>query len=269
MMDTLADLRNNKSKRTQAANIEVVKAQRKWIGSIKSALGSKSGDLCLRVSVQDLLEVDQKGRWWIAGASWKPCNDAKPSPATESVATSVLNNVLSSEESALAKAALSMRMSGIRKSIFMVVMSSRDVGDAFERIARLDLKGKQDREVVRVLVECCGKEKTYNSFYGELIAHLAAQNRQYKTTVQFAYWDTFKNFVDGDERPADRKIMNLARMLASLICGFHLSLAVVKPLDITSQSHCTSLFLSTLLLSLFSTKVLPWTQLLTIKRVII
>lgn len=34
-----------------------------------------------------------------------------------------------------------------RKTIFVVVMSSRDVSDAFERLMRLDLKGKQDREI--------------------------------------------------------------------------------------------------------------------------
>ena len=37
-------------------------------------------------------------------------------------------------------------------------MSSRDVDDAFERLQRLELKGKQDREVVRVISECCENE---------------------------------------------------------------------------------------------------------------
>ena len=68
-----------------------------------------------------------------------------------------------------------------RQTIFVVIASSRDVDDAFERLQRLGLKGKQDREVVRVISECCAQEKTYNAFYAELAALLCTHNRQVNT----------------------------------------------------------------------------------------
>lgn len=143
MLELLADLRNNKSRRVQASNNEAVKSMRKWLGNFKSMVGAKSGDLCLRVTMQDLLDVDKKGRWWIAGASWK-AKDESEVKATPKAST----DTASAEESFLSKLADKMRMTtGVRRSVFMVVMSSRDVGDAFERLARLDLKGKQDRDV--------------------------------------------------------------------------------------------------------------------------
>ena len=37
--------------------------------------------------------------------------------------------------------------------------------DAFERLARLGLKGKEDREMVRVLMECCGRLLTALTTY--------------------------------------------------------------------------------------------------------
>jgi nucleolar MIF4G domain-containing protein 1 len=36
-----------------------------------------------------------------------------------------------------------------------VVMGSEDCVDAAERLLRLGLKGEQEREVARVIVECC------------------------------------------------------------------------------------------------------------------
>jgi nucleolar MIF4G domain-containing protein 1 len=133
-------------------------------------------------------------------------------------------------------------------------MSSRDVSDAFERLARLALKGKQDREIIRVLVECCAHEKTYNPFYAELSSLLCSQNRQFKTTAQFCFWDVFKGFTD-DHGTQERRVINLARMLCRLVCDFHVSVAVIKPLDIRNLNDTTALFLSTLLLSMFSPSV--------------
>jgi nucleolar MIF4G domain-containing protein 1 len=138
-----------------------------------------------------------------------------------------------------------------RRNVFVIIMSSRDINDAFERLSRLDLKGKQDREIIRVLVECCGQEKNYNAFYAELCSLLCHHNRQYKTTAQFTYWDFFKSLQDGTV--SDRKVINLARLLSHLVISFYLPLAVFKPLDMTTvPNNAVLLFLATFFMSLFS-----------------
>lgn len=43
----------------------------------------------------------------------------------------------------------------VRRAVFCVVMGAEDCVDAVERLLRLGLKGEQEREVVRVTVECC------------------------------------------------------------------------------------------------------------------
>jgi nucleolar MIF4G domain-containing protein 1 len=62
MLESLTDLKNNKSRRIQTFNSEIVNKLRKWLGTIKKLLGQKSGDLCLRVSMQDILDVENRGR---------------------------------------------------------------------------------------------------------------------------------------------------------------------------------------------------------------
>ena len=67
MFEALTDLKNNKSRRVQTANAEIVKRLRKWLGSIKTSLprnsGAATGDPCLRVSLRDLLDADKRGRY--------------------------------------------------------------------------------------------------------------------------------------------------------------------------------------------------------------
>lgn len=133
-------------------------------------------------------------------------------------------------------------------------MSARNVSDAFERLVGLDLKGKQDREIIRVLIECCAQEKMYNSFYAELIELLCTQNRQFKTTVQFSFWDAFKKFDESFDSNT-RRSSNLAKMLAHLVCTFHIPMVVLKPLEISDLKEEARLFLSTLLQCILSESV--------------
>lgn len=91
------------------------------------------------------------------------------------------NNAGSEEQTQLLLLAKKLKMNtDTRRDIFMIIMTSYDINDSFERLTRLDLKGRSDREVVKVIAECCGGEKKYNPFYSELCALLCSQNRQYK-----------------------------------------------------------------------------------------
>lgn len=272
MLEALTDLRNNKSRRNQTANAEAVKKVRKWLGSIKSTMSSKSGDSLIRVSLSDLLDAEKRGRWWRAGASWvgnqsggngvadEEGGNGRSKSEGEGKQVGGLSGsgkkVSKSEEEKLLKLATKMHFNtSIRKSIFVVLMSSRDVADACERLCRLEFKGKQDREIIRVVVECCGQEKTYNAFYSEVVSVLCSQNRQFKTTTQYTFWDFFKLLCDDDDRVTERKVLNLARMLAHLVYSFHVPLAVIKPIDMADLSSKHILFLATFFIALFSAKI--------------
>lgn len=273
MLEALSDLKNNKSssRRQQSAQAESVQQMRRWIGRVKVAAaagGGTAGDACLHISLLDFLQAETRGRWWRAGASWggrtAQAKDAQRDREKQAKAASEANgrsstNTTPDEEKQLLKVAKKLGMNtDIRKNIFLVVMSSRDVTDAFERLVRLDLKGKQDREVARVLCECCGSEKNYNEFYAELAALFCMQNRQYKITLQYAFWDLFKILNEDDaesKKKTDRRAINMARMLAHLTVQFHMSLSVLKVVDASELSSGMMLFLATFFMSIFSAKV--------------
>ena len=205
-MEVVTDLKNSKSRRVQSTYADYVKKYRKWLGGVKSSLGSKS-EQCLRIGLVDVLEAETRGRWWKAGASWQGRGTAavdgkglvtisEMDKHMSSSSSSGVGTQFSNEDTSLLLLAKKLKMNtDTRRDIFMVIMTSYDINDAFERLTRLDLKGKNDREVIKVLIECCSGEKKYNPFYSELCALLCSQNRQYKTTLQYTFWDMFKGWV--------------------------------------------------------------------------
>ena len=67
-------------------------------------------------------------------------------------------------------------------------MSSDDYLHAYEQLMHLNLKKTQEREIVRVVLQCCLAEKSYNHFYQHLSTRLLSD-------VNFKY--TFKHGSEG------------------------------------------------------------------------
>ena len=61
--------------------------------------------------------------------------------------------MLQGYDSEIVTLAVQQRMTTpLKKAVFCILMSSEDYLDAFEKLLRLNLKNKQDREIVHVLV---------------------------------------------------------------------------------------------------------------------
>lgn len=90
-----------------------------------------------------------------------------------------------------------------RRAVFCCVMGADDYMDAFERLLRLPLKAQQEREIVRVVVECCLQvglsrsvaspvwnvdvtewlrlqEESFNPYYAALLGKLVAVSKNHK-----------------------------------------------------------------------------------------
>lgn len=67
-----------------------------------------------------------------------------------------------------------------RKAIFSILLSSDDYMDAFEKILKLKLKAKEERDIVLVIFYCCQQEEAWNPFYGFLSERLCEFNSSFK-----------------------------------------------------------------------------------------
>jgi nucleolar MIF4G domain-containing protein 1 len=238
MISAMTDLKNNKKRKQDTVFGDKTGKLRKQIGRIKSNVaaggGSRAADSCLRITLNDILNVEAKGRWWKVGASWvgNQYTGRDDGSIDDSDQAHKEGSSKTTEEEELLKLASTYRMNtDARRSAFCIVMGSADCDDAFEKLVRMGmLKNRTERDTVRVLMECCGNERSYNPFYSHLAARICDYQKQCIFTFQLAFWDTFKQF--GDVKL--RKAANLAKLLYHLVAVHHsLRLTVLKVIDMS------------------------------------
>ncbi|KAH7913556.1 hypothetical protein BJ138DRAFT_1081255 [Hygrophoropsis aurantiaca] len=266
MLETLNNLKNNKIKKNAAQHQGGGATER--MKKFLSGLGKKQHVLAhgpLRVSLEDLHSAESKGKWWLVGAAWggDPLLDQKQNPSQLGKAAPDDGGA-----GALDKLARKQGMNtDIRRSIFIVLMSSDDYLDACERLAQLNLTEVQQREIIRVNLHCCGNEKSYNPYYTLVCQHLCQRSHSYKITLQFCLWDFLRDLGETNVGGAEviknfqndgggfdvksiqpSRMRNVAKAYAWWIAKDCCSLTVFKPVDFTSLKPQAQLFMKELLL---------------------
>ncbi|TYI57292.1 hypothetical protein E1A91_D11G270300v1 [Gossypium mustelinum] len=173
MLETICDIKNNKKKPKEDT------VQHTWIKKWLQKL--RVEDILIRgLKWSKLLDPDKKGQWWLPG------DIASATDNVEEVANSIDKEALEAQK--MLELAAAQRMNtDARRAIFCVIMSGEDYIDAFEKLLRLDLPGKQDRDIMRVLVECCLQEKVFNKYYTVLAAKLCEHEKNHKFTLQVVF----------------------------------------------------------------------------------
>jgi nucleolar MIF4G domain-containing protein 1 len=119
MTETIINLKNNRAKAATSTSVVTSEATVR-MKKILGKLGEKnlrSGGEPLRVTLNDIRNVNEKGKWWLVGASWK--NDELPlQPADQD----------QQEGDALISLAREQRMNTeIRRAVFIALMGSEVV----------------------------------------------------------------------------------------------------------------------------------------------
>src|SRR5271170_5535127 len=73
MVETIINLKNNRAKATTSSSVltsEATIRMKKFLGKLNEK-GLRSGGEPLRVTLEDIRNVKEKGKWWLVGASWK------------------------------------------------------------------------------------------------------------------------------------------------------------------------------------------------------
>nr|KJB44535.1 hypothetical protein B456_007G258400 [Gossypium raimondii] len=173
MLETICDIKNNK-KKPKEDTVQHTRIK-KWLQKLRVE------DILIRgLKWSKLLDPDKKGQWWLPG------DIASATDNVEEVANSIDKEALEAQK--MLELAAAQRMNtDARRAIFCVIMSGEDYIDAFEKLLRLDLPGKQDRDIMRVLVECCLQEKVFNKYYTVLAAKLCEHEKNHKFTLQVVF----------------------------------------------------------------------------------
>ena len=215
MLEILTAIKNNNVRKVLGYDMDLVNSRRKQI----KLICNNHSDVFADVKLDDLVNADQQGRWWIVGSSWGGA------PMLKAVEKDVFEPKASSK---LIEAAKKLRMNtDIRKKIFYAVMSSSDFIEAFQNVNQLKLTGKQQREICHVIIECCQREKNFNPYYFHLINKFCHRDRQFIMTAQCSFWDRFKSL----ESLADKHNFNIAKLLSGLLLSQALPLSCLKTFE--------------------------------------
>uniref|UniRef100_A0A803N3B3 MI domain-containing protein n=1 Tax=Chenopodium quinoa TaxID=63459 RepID=A0A803N3B3_CHEQI len=222
MLETICDIKNNKKRAKEDSSPHT--RIKKWLQKLRV------DDITLRgVKWSKLLDPNKKGQWWFSGDL---------SSQTENVrkVSGKMDKEVNEAQKMLNLAAKQRMNTDTRRAIFLVIMSGEDYIDAFEQLLSLNLHGKQDREIMRVLVECCLQEKSFNKYYTALASKLCSHDKNHKFTLQYCLWDHLKEL---ESMPLMRS-MHLAKFEAEMFASFTLSLAVLKVVDLIDATQLTA-----------------------------
>jgi len=241
LLKEVYDLKNNR----KLNNDDSTRRLKKFLQNIRQ--NTSSSRSALQLTWDDLLHAEERGRWWVVGGVWKNQEMSLQKNKEAMKGTEVIKlrgkgsvgRVLSSADPSMLALAKKHRMNtDIRRAVFCEMMSAQSPRDAMDKIIALNLKDIQEREIVHVLIRCCGACQTYNLFFEELACSLCSFRHQFKFTFQLSFWDTFKEL----EEMKPRRAANLARMLSYLVAQYSLSLAILKPVDFTALGDQGVLF---------------------------
>ncbi|KAM5156934.1 nucleolar MIF4G domain-containing protein 1 [Mantella aurantiaca] len=237
MLETMLALKNNDMRKIPGYDPEPVEKLRKVQRSLvhNSASGS---DTRLRVSLENLLEAEKVGRWWIVGSSWSGA------PMINETSGKVPTQFIGKVSAKIMDLARKQRMNtDIRRNIFCVVMTSEDYLDAFEKLLKLGLKDHQEREIVHVLIDCCLQEKLYNPFYAFLASKFCEYDRRFQMTFQFSMWDKFRDLGN----LTATTFSNVIQLLSHLIKKKSLPLSIFKVIEFSELDKTKVSFLRQIL----------------------
>ncbi|KAJ0163230.1 Suppressor of glycerol defect protein 1 [Colletotrichum tanaceti] len=277
MIETISDLKNNKIKAGAQDLVilgEHVTRMRKVLGSLDTL--KLKGTEPLRIGLEDIENADKTGKWWLVGASWAG-QGAQEAKQNDTKAVTVVgsgrgedggdddyDDVVIADADGLATPdyAQLAREQGmntdVRRAIFIALVAAADYQDAYMRILKLRLNKYNRREVPNVLLQCSGAQQHYNPYY-TLVARKFCSDSRIKHAFQDTLWTLFRRLgeplfgeepEEEDEEAADnRRLINTAKMVGSLVADGSIGLGILKPLNLTYVKETTSLFIEVMLIS--------------------
>ncbi|XP_026825307.1 nucleolar MIF4G domain-containing protein 1 homolog isoform X1 [Ooceraea biroi] len=226
MLDVLLAIKNNNMSKIPQYDPSQIEHLKKIL---KNFIHKGNSVTQFNVTLEDLLEADERGKWWIVGSAWSGLKDIGKLEKS----SGEQKQKYSAEILELAR---KQRMNtDIRRDIFCVLMTAEDYLDAFEKIHHLGLKNQQQREVIYVILNCCIQEKKFNPYYAVLAQRLCDCDRKYQLNIQYALWDKLKILDDLNTK----QLTNLAKLLIHLFLNKGLPLSVLKVIQFTELDKLT------------------------------
>ncbi|XP_055699005.1 nucleolar MIF4G domain-containing protein 1 homolog [Phlebotomus papatasi] len=234
MLDILVAVKNNNMLKIPNYDPSLAEHLRKVL---KGILKNGKYVTTLNITLDDLLNTDQRGKWWIVGSAWT-------GRQSEDQGTSNRKKVQQFSDEVLELANTHRMNTEDKRNVFCTLMTATDQTDAFNQLIELSIKDL--RVIASILIYSCICESVYNAFYAVVAEKLCFFDRKYRLAIQFAAWDKIK--ILG--KHTDAQIENFSRFIAHLIEEGAQPLSILKVIDYGEIERPTVKFVRRILLSI-------------------
>ena len=233
MTERINYLKNNRTDKFKDENNDInIKRLKKWLNHFLSVQYNDGKDIpTLNISIKDILNRKENGRWWIIGASFMNNNNINNNDIDSTIQSHNNNNITKRNNP-----------TNLKSVIFNAIMGAHDYEDALDRLFKLNIGGlnggsnnnkkaniQAERLIIHVIIDCNARSKTFNPFYSYLAKRLCGIKHTNKFTITLQFWDFWK--INNISSKNVRTIANYSKFLSHLIGTFTLSLAIFKVIE--------------------------------------
>lgn len=124
----------------------------------------------------------------------------------------------------------------LRRSIYLVIMSSLNFEECVHKILKLNIKEGQENEVCTMLIDCCAMERMFNRFFPLQAQRLCSLNPIYQERFQDAFYAQFATV----HRLETNKLRNIGKFFAHLLYTDAVSWSILAEVRITEETTTSS-----------------------------
>jgi len=124
----------------------------------------------------------------------------------------------------------------LRRSIYLVIMSSLHYEECVHKILRLNITEGQEGEVCTMLIDCCAMERMFNRFFALQGERLCRLNPKYQENFEEAFGIQYNTV----HRLETNKLRNIGKFFAHLLYTDAISWAIIANVRITEETTTSS-----------------------------
>lgn len=208
----------------------------------------------VRVTLEDLLLSETRGRWWVVGSAWTGASlesTAAPRTSTNECSSSgnKVDNLTTEFSADFMKLAETFRITRPPKIniLFVLTLGSEYVSDAFDKLLQLSLPPTQEKLVFDIMLYCVQRLRTYKPFFAVLANKLCSHHNKYKRLLQHSLWDKFSDF----DNIKKQELKKLSTFVVEIVKADSLNLSVLKTVPFADANQKIIAFLEDVLCQLF------------------
>jgi len=142
----------------------------------------------------------------------------------------------SEEEENLIKDMTDRDYINLRKTIYLIIMSSVSFEECANKLMKLRIREGQEAEIAMMLVEVCLHERTYLRFFGLLAQRFCLVNPDFQEHFQEAFAHYYKTV----HRLETNQLRNIAKFFSHLLFTDSISWAVFRSIVLTEEDTTSS-----------------------------